>query len=345
MRYDWDAHHRESWMLRLSALLLALTLPATAMAQDRQYRQLKLTDGRVLKAEVLETVATGLEMRTNQGDTLISFEILMDMVPIDAAEFRDDDPVLVWLHAPGYTEKMEAIYGEIPMLEIASAENLPPGVVIALTECGADFDCMSQQVEDPDWLWLVTVAPPTDDTEARLVVRGRTTGGTQIERVNTPTDSAADLWHAGNRVIGLIHEGDIKKDVLTALGETQTTTVPDPVAHPDAGLGWTRNRVRKSAFTPLPGYSALAQKDTGGFALGLGIGVAGTGLIAAVMAANKVPLRDSIPITAAGFYVINVTTNQAVGMTAYKKAKANSVSWSIAPNGRGGATVGISGRL
>ncbi|MCB9678498.1 MAG: hypothetical protein H6737_25580 [Alphaproteobacteria bacterium] len=330
--------------MRHAVLLLALALPATSFAQDRQYRRLKLTDGREIKAEVLETVATGLKMRVPQGETLISFEILMDMVPIDASEYRDQQPIKVWVHAPGYESKMAAIYGEVKELVVASDENLPPGVIIGLTECAAEFDCMESKLAGQDWMWLVTVQPPQDDTKAALIVRGRTSGGTEIQRADATTDSAADLWHAGLRVIGLINEGEVPKSVLTAVGETDVTVVPDPVPDPDAGLGWTRNRVYSSAWTPLPGYSALAQKDTGGFATGLAIGVLGTGVVGGLMAANRVDAPEAIGITAASYYVLSVATNQAFGMKAYNKAKGASVGVHVAPT-PGGATFGIGGRL
>ncbi|MEZ4319093.1 MAG: hypothetical protein R3F61_16380 [Myxococcota bacterium] len=331
--------------MRFAVLLLALTLPASALAQDKQYRRLKLTDGREIKAEVLETVATGLKMRTKQGTTLISFEILMDMVPIDSTEFRAQDPIKVWVHAPGYDAKMAAIYKSVPDLNLASEANLPPGVVIGLTDCGAEFDCMESKLDGQDWMWLVTVAPPQDDTEAALVVRGRTSGGTQIDRADAATDSAADLWHAAHRVIGLIDEGNVPKAVLTEVGEADVAVVPDPAPDPDAGLGWTKNRVYSSAFTPIPGYTAFAQDDMGGFGLGLAVGVAGTGAVAGLMVANEVDPVDALVITAGSFYIISVVTNQAVGMRAYNKAKAASVGFQAAPLPGGGATVGIGGRL
>jgi hypothetical protein len=331
------------------------------MAQDKQYRELKLTDGRTIKAEVLETVATGLEMRVPQGKTLISFEILMDMVPIEAPEYRVQEPVRVYVHAPGNEEKFAAVYGAIEKLELAGESNLPPGVVIALEGCEADFDCMSDALSGQPWMWLVTATPPTDDREAALIVRGRTTGGQQIAIEETRTDTATDIWHAAHAVIGLIGEGDVPKSVLSALGEDKVDLQPEPAPDPEAGLGWTKARVYSSSFFPVPGYTAARQGDTGGLAVGLTVGLLGTGATAGILAATRA--ADSGPIdgldgridggeaaeiavfSAATYYALSVVLNQATGMRAYNRAKGASVGLSVQPTRGGGASFGIGGRL
>ncbi len=337
----------------LATLALATALPATAMAQEKQYRELKLTDGRTLKAEVLETVATGLEMRVPQGRTLISFEILMDMVPIEAPEYRVQEPVRVYVHAPGNEEKFDAVYGAIEKLELAGENNLPPGVVIELEACAADFDCMADALAGQPWMWLVTATPPTDDRSAALIVRGRTTGGRQITLEETQTDTATDIWHAAHGVIGLIKEGDVPKSVLSELGEDKIEVQPDPQPDPEAGLGWTKARVYSSSFFPVPGYTAARQGDTGGLAVGLTVGVLGTGATAGVLAATRSGdnsaggggVAEIAVFSAATYYALSVVMNQATGMRAYNRAKGASVGLSVQPVQGGGATFGVGGRL
>lgn len=334
--------------MRRAALLLALTLPVTAWGQARQYRQLELTDGREMRAEVLETRPTGLLMEVPQGTTLISFELLMDMVPIDAEQYRDQPPARVWLRGGESQEALEAIYGEVKALQVVTSDDpqgLPPGVVLALEACDLDFSCMSEALTGQPWMWLVTASPPSDDTNAAVVVRGRTSAGPPIHRANSTSDSAADLWNAAHEVIGLVEQGDVPKAVLSALGEQNVTTVPTPDPNPDLGLGWTKNRVYSSSFVPLPGYTALRQRDTTGFLTGLGVGLGGTAVVftASLLATDGKP-SDVGLATAGGFYIMSVAVNRWVGMRAYDKNKASSVGFDFGTTEHG-AHVGLRGRL
>ena len=80
-----------------------------AAADGRQFRELKLVDGRVLTVEILSTEATGLLVQLPQGTTLVSFELLVDMVPIDQAKWDNQTPWIVYVDFPASTQK-EAQY-------------------------------------------------------------------------------------------------------------------------------------------------------------------------------------------------------------------------------------------
>lgn len=211
-------------MLRLG-LALSLLLPASAYAQDRQYRELQLADGRSLRAEVLATEATGLRMRTPQGETLVSFELLVDIRPISEADFDSQPPMRIWVHSPDHLAAVASVYEAIPNVQVSTASSaggLAPGVVVQLDGCGADFGCMAGAVDEDAWMWLVTALPPTDDNDAALILRARATGGPPITREDVDVYAAEPLWEAGHEVIGLRADGGAPKSVKEQFATSDT---------------------------------------------------------------------------------------------------------------------------
>ncbi len=71
--------------LRAPAVLavLLLLLPTLVRAQDSEFRSLKLSDGRTLVGQVVESTAEGMVMRLPQGTTLVRYEHLMEIGVVD----------------------------------------------------------------------------------------------------------------------------------------------------------------------------------------------------------------------------------------------------------------------
>jgi hypothetical protein len=63
--------------------VLLLLLPMLARAQDSEFRSLKLSDGRTLVGQVVESTAEGMVMRLPQGTTLVRYEHLMEIGVVD----------------------------------------------------------------------------------------------------------------------------------------------------------------------------------------------------------------------------------------------------------------------
>jgi hypothetical protein len=205
-------------MCRLG-LALCLFASASAFGQERQYRALELADGRRLNAEILATEPTGLRMRIPQGETLISFELLVNISPIDSASFDDQPPTRVWVHSPERLEEVAAVYAALPNTVVstrAATNGLSPGLAYSLTECGPDFTCMAEALDGEDWMWLVTVLPPPDDSDAALVWRGRASGGPPITRVDQKLATAETFWRDGHAALGLIANTNAPKALREA---------------------------------------------------------------------------------------------------------------------------------
>lgn len=259
-------------MFRL-AVALSFVLPAVAHAQDRQYRELELSDGRQFRAEVLATEATGLRMRVPQGETLVSFELLVDIRPVTEADFEAQEPVTVWIHAPEHLEQLTAVYASIPNVVVASAassEGVPAGMAYELGECGADFTCMTRAIDNDRFFWLVTALPPLDESTAQVVLRGRSSGGSPIELREIQTVGPDAFWMKGHEVIGLIADRNAPKAVREAFGDGQAAGPGKPKGKSGRLVGTLVGGLLGGALTGGLTYVAANRSD--GLADGCGTG-------------------------------------------------------------------------
>lgn len=335
----------------MACIVGTLALSDTANAQERQFRQLDLVDGRTVRAEVLATESNGLRMRTPQGEMLISFELLMDMVPIELAIYEDQQPERLWLSMSEPNPGLEAIFKSIPKLEVskAGASKLASDAqTTALEACGNDVSCGREAVAGGDWLWMVYVAPPSDASSADLVFRGGPSGAKQVTTIETESSPYA-LWEAAHRSLGLTPPAKVPDSVLSAF--------PDgtDIKAPEVQKDWTASRVNAASLVPLPGYASLAQGDGGRFALGLGAGLAGTGAVVAIAAntlngstkaGSTAPDTKAQPGQVAGVVGIGVVSYWAISslvsnVFGHATLKANGgSSVSVAPR-PGGATLAV----
>lgn len=325
------------------AVLLALVFPASSFAQNPQYRKLELTDGRQIRAEVLATEATGLRMRLPQGETLVSFEILMDMVPIDPLEYRDQSSVTVWVAPTSIDADLRRIYGAVPALVVTGPDQpggLAPDLVTKLTACADDLDCMAEAVGDGPWMWLVTGAPPQDGSTAAMVLRGRSSGGPPVRRSEALTVEVTNLWRAAHEVIELLPPATIPRVVLA----------PSEVPGKDPNKpAWTLERASKLTVPRLfvPGLASFQQTDVERGVLGLGVGVLGTGVAAGVAMVAAGKNEGAKPAQAAlvgvgSWVALSAFTNAWLGPASYGGGKKVGLHVLPAPEG---ATVGLGGQL
>jgi hypothetical protein len=91
----------------LSALLLGALHPGTASAQEAEYRDFQLSDGRRIVGLVLETGAEGMSVRVPQGIATVPYGLLSDIGVTDEAAVRDQ-PALVIAIAPIRADSLEA---------------------------------------------------------------------------------------------------------------------------------------------------------------------------------------------------------------------------------------------
>ena len=72
--------------------LLSTLLVTTPDLLAAEYRKLELSDGRIVRGEVLESTDTGLRLKLQQGVTFIDFQDVQKIEDIDAASWRAQSP-------------------------------------------------------------------------------------------------------------------------------------------------------------------------------------------------------------------------------------------------------------
>ncbi|MBT3220174.1 MAG: hypothetical protein HN348_13885 [Proteobacteria bacterium] len=326
------------------ALVAALAAPLCANAGE--YRQLTLTDGRVLAAEVLETKPAGLSIRTVQGDSLIIFEILLDMAPIDESKYHEQQPWVVYLHAPEALQgPIGAVYDAIPGVDVIGRPGTEDFIneenSMFLSGCEGDFDCInaiSTDVQLP-WMWVIKV---TVDAETNaLSFKGKVNlGKTRSEGAAPDVEDIELLAPAIYQTMNLNPPKKLPKEVLAlAKPEKEPTKRPPKVRPPKDPVEMSRKRVVALSFVPVPGLPSLIQRDYASFGIALGVVVPTTALWVGAVGKNAQSTPEFAMLSFGGYYVATVAVNELLGMHSFNKT-------SVIVDGavdNDGATVRISG--
>ncbi|MCP4870824.1 MAG: hypothetical protein GY898_19140 [Proteobacteria bacterium] len=128
----------------LPLLIVLLLLPAAASAADESYevRSIRLTDGRTLVAQVLESTAGGMRLRLPQGLTLVPYADLAEIGVVDASEYDTQAPLRIGI-APA-TPPAEQLAGGVDAMMGRAVGVMPDSSVVDAdawrAEIGADGD-------------------------------------------------------------------------------------------------------------------------------------------------------------------------------------------------------------
>ena len=322
----------------VASALLGSSLATPAWAQDArepQYRILELTDGRTLTAEILGTEATGLALRTPQGDSLVSFELLVDMEPTDAAGYEAQPDWVVYVAVePSLMDATMAMYEAIPGVSAhpvgAAVHGLSADEAAAALACDGDLQCLVDATSGVGWMWVVT---SDTDSEGRPVLKGGATHGRTRTSVPLPDTSRNALWSGVHQAIALSPPSKGPPPAVKGSGST-----------PEPARGLTPGRITALSFVPLPGVPAMAQKDWGNAGLAWGIALPSAALFVVGSAASQESPDLTNPgflLTAAGgSYLSMIFANQVTGMRAYQARRDRAVGFAPLPvEGGGGAMV------
>lgn len=317
----------------MTTLLLAW-LAGRADAAEPQYRQVKLVDGRVLLAEILATEPQGLRIRVPAGEMIVSFELLLDMVPIGQSQYDQQTPWVVYYDVPpAIAEDTATMLAAMPGLEPQPVDTPGNGIVSGMAfkaaACQRDVDCMADAVRDTPWKWVLA---GTDAATGGIVLHSK---------LNTSSDRSSETFVDGT-----------SDDALwTALHAALGLSVPP--GGPPRGSGGpptdepTRapvdsKRVLALSFVPLPGLPSLIQHDPAGFGLAMGVVVPSTALWVGAVGQTGQSTPEFGAIAFGGYYAVTVLVNQVTGLRSLEKAKVRPVV-SAAPSPGGGAMVIVGG--
>ncbi|MBN2800576.1 MAG: hypothetical protein JXX28_15650 [Deltaproteobacteria bacterium] len=295
------------------ALLGGLTaLPTLASAAE--YRLLTTADGRRLACEILATEPRGLSVAMPQGEMLVPFSLLRDMVPMDAADYRSQRPWLVYVPTgSAFREplieavrsmKGVTVFGDPDAPSLLSAEQAAEA-----DACGADLPCVVSATDTPEWLWIVSM--DEDGGLRALLNHGGVSNGA------TPTSVAVpDLFRAAGEAM------EFTPKAGGAGGVAAHQVKPPP---PPKGPSNAHSRVMGRSLIPLPGYPSMAEGDMANAGMAWAVTLPATGLWVSTVLHST----DSLPVAAlagvGGFYAITVVTNQVFGLKSAEGAAGVSV--------------------
>lgn len=320
----------------LPALLVVASWIATpAWAVEPQYRRVTLVDGRILTAEILSTEPEGLLLRVPQGDTLISFELLLDMVPIGQAEYASQPPWVVYYAVPSDLESdLTSLLGVMPGIEpqpvnVAANGVTPTMAAQASGACDGRIACIATAVSSSPWKWVLTAEPVA-------------TGGMALKsKLNTSPAIATDTPLAGRS------RDDLWEGLHTAIGlqvppggAPRASAANDPE---DTPAEMDDRKIVALSFVPFPGVPSLAQHDTGGFALAMAVVVPSTAVWIGAVGQTGQSAPEFSALSFAGYYAVTVLANQVAGFRSIEK-KAVGLTAIPTAHGTGGVLV-LAGEL
>jgi hypothetical protein len=341
--------------MRLNKCLttLVLGLGVHSIAYAGEYRQLNLSDGRVLYADILQTVPVGLEIALPQGETTIAFELLANMTPIQPTAYLEQESWVVYLYAPEERrETLVKLYQSIPLVDVYGAPGLEGYLTedqaMAMEGCGGDLGCIAKLSGDlgTPWMWVVR-AEAAEDGTWRL--QSGVTGSSQVRMTTVATDSR-DAWYSGiYHALELTPPAKISRAVEAAVyGEARPEKVsrvkrtpkPEKEYH-DAQEGasddksgrkkneqtkepknYTAEELQRLGYLPLPGLPALVNGDMGRFGLAMGAALPLTAVWAGAVGKNAQSGGEFVALTTLGFYALSVSINNLIQPKKAPKAKA-----------------------
>lgn len=299
-------------MIPASALVVALLASTNAQAQDEQYREFKLSDGRDFTAIIEATEAAGFKVRVPQGTMSVSFDQLFDMVPVTKAEYDSQPDWLVYLAAPPERQKgLADAFEDIPHVAVYGSDKAPSGTRISLAQeqqagaCDVDITCIATALAGAPWVWIVVANQEGSD----LVFTSQTNTG-------TPRQNPVRA--------GMINPDQINEapwTVLELTPATGSTSVVTPLnTHPTKDD--ERTKAAKLVWVPIPGMPSLARKDMGGFGMSLATAVPATALWIGAVGQNAQSGAGTALLGLGGYYAITVAVNEAIGLRALPKSTA-----------------------
>lgn len=318
--------------MRSRSILAVVALGAALWAQParaaEEYRTFTLNDGRVIVAEVLETKATGLQVKIPQGEIFIPFDQLAGMEEADVDHYRAQDDVYVYVAADAtFRAGFVAAFDGLKHLKVLGPDD-PGGVLTpderqAAARCDVDLDCLTKALHDnPRWMWIVVgKMAGTDAVFDGALSTGPTRTHTSAPRVDLDAVNAA-----AEKAIQI----NPPPPAAVATGSPRAKHARAPL---------TRSRVDALRFVPLPGYPSLVVGDTGGFGLALGAVIPATALwIGATGKTTQSPVGQ-IALGLGGYYAATVVANEVLGMRTLKHQGGTAVG--VVPTAKGGASVQV----
>lgn len=314
------------------AALALFALTPDASAAERQFRDLRLADGRQITAEILSTTPKGLELQLPQGPLLLSYELLVDMAPTNQAAYDAQKPWVVYVDVPDVVERdLLELVRAIPNLSVHEAGGSPPGgltplAAVTAAQCERKAECIVDAVSGAPWMWVLTAE---QDPSGGLTFHSKvSTSGDLPHEVSAPGLTRDELWGPLHQALGL--------GAPTAPAPKATSSKSNT---PKSAGVFDEKKVIALSFVPVPGMPSLAQKDGAGAALAFGVVVPSTALWVGAVGNSGQSAPEFLGLSVVGYYAVTVLANQVTGFRSLERGR---LAVGAAP-ARGGGTVTVAG--
>jgi hypothetical protein len=302
----------------MTPYLLAAALSISSTAFGAEYREITLANGRKLPAEIKNITSTEMVLATPQGTVIVSPADLKNMAPLTTEAYLGQKPWRVLVLPFSGDENTEKdrllahlfalrVLESIPALTAQTVDDLEQSTAevsrSALQLCGTDISCATRH---------------GTAVGADVVVMGQVKAGL-AERI-LMVRSVFVATPAARKQVKVPYSDTLvrhRSEINSALYESLFLSPPDGAKIPKIPVVATAPTPRNenvvnmaaSAWTPVPGYTALKQGNKIGFVSAMGAVGAGTAASVYLAGHATYSAPQLVAMTALSSYGLTVFVN------------------------------------
>jgi hypothetical protein len=287
-----------------------------AYAAPVQYREIKLSDGREIVAQVVETRPEGMWIRVPQGERLVPFTELGGMQPSDESAYLGQAQWPVAIAAsPALLPDVLTALNHIDGLEVWTvgvgwpASNLGIDQQAQAAVCGRDMNCLVESIGSEPPRWVLTIEQEDDGVR----IDSTWTGGPYRASQSLDVTGPGPIWRGLLAAIELDNSGPLPKSLASSSRVTQKASRPATQNVPKV----PREAVSASAgdrYVPVPGYVAMKKRDKKGTLTALAISLPATAAWIALTGSHAQSIGSHAALGVIGFSTIAITSNHLFGI-------------------------------
>lgn len=332
-------------MRALAALVAIAWMICPRFGYAAEYRRIELSSGRVLVAEIANTRADGLDLRTPQGVVSIRFDEVQRIDPIVQPLFEQQPPMHVLLipspsqadpaENAAFDAELRVEVAAIPFVRVqdrSDATGQSANQMPSLTACGEDRECLvgASVGLDVDVIfistgsgqarWLRAIFPGSPDADV----------GEPVGPVLRNT-----LYHLLRLQVPVTAQGAGSTSKAEKRKPTRVQKESQPAKEPGSQLK-RESEPTPLSFSPIPGLPAFRAGQTGRGLAAIAITLPVT--IGAVLVAGRSSEHpwDVVGLGAATWWATSVVCNRALAPTLVPTTSNGRVT---------GAQIAVAGRF
>jgi hypothetical protein len=312
------------------------------LASATEYREITLSDGRVLIAQVLESEGTTMWVRTPLGRIGVDVLTISSIESVTRADYEHQTPLTVLLlPVDPQTEDLETVaettrellYSHLNLmngLEVIGSEalsaHLGEEIAQTLEDCGPDLGCSLAYVAPTgiDMVIRAEVVAAADSLEYHLQAAMAVDPNNAAEQVFQHHGSAGIADLIGQHLLRLLGVDESEQEFTVEdppqkdLNPQEPEPAPEEMATRLEGSGPLaqpgQRLLSRTALVPVPGLPSLLRRDLRSFGLSWGVVIPTTvGMVALVGQSTFRPTQFNI-LSLLSYYALTVGVNRRFGL-------------------------------